>query len=94
MVVLGGGAVAYERSTPLSEAKALPHSLPGWEHRLRVLARIAGGQTHRLTSGATSPLEGAEQQILHSSPLKRGRDPGSETICLPPCYPGKGCTPG
>ena len=50
---------------------------------------IALGQTHRLTSGVTSPLQGAEQRILHFSPLNRGRDPGSQTICLPPCYPGQ-----
>ena len=54
-----------------------------------VLARIARGQTHRLTSGVTFPHQGAEQRILHFSPLERGRDPGSQTICLPPGYPGK-----
>ena len=53
------------------------------------LARIARGQTYHLTSGVTSPLQGAEQRILHVIPLKRGRDPGSQTICLPPGYSGK-----
>ena len=57
-----------------------------------ILARIARGQTNRLTSGVTSPLQGAGQQILHVSPLKRGRDPGSQTMCLTPGYPGKVCT--
>jgi len=53
------------------------------------LARIARGQTYPLTLGVTSPLQGAEQRIWHLSPLKRGRDPGSQTICLPPGYPDK-----
>jgi hypothetical protein len=48
------------------------------------LARIARGQRNRLTSGVASPLQGAEQLNLHFSPLKRGRDPGCQTMCLPP----------
>ena len=55
----------------------------------RFLARIARGQTNRWTYGVTSPLQGAEQRILHFSSLKRGRDPGSQTMCLPPGYPSK-----
>jgi len=54
-----------------------------------VLARIARGQTNRLTSGVTSPLQGAEQRTLHFSPLNRGRDPGSQTIGFPPGDLGK-----
>ena len=52
------------------------------------LARIARGQTNRLTSGVTSP-PGADQRTLHFSPLKWGRDPESQTIFLPPRYQGK-----
>ena len=55
----------------------------------QAIARIARGQTHRLTSGSTTPLQGAAVQNLLFSPLKRGRDPGSQPICLPPRYPGK-----
>ena len=44
-------------------------------------------KTNSLTSGVTSPLQGAEQLILHFSPLKRRRDPGSQTIGLPSAYP-------
>ena len=54
------------------------------------LARIVKGQTYRSTSGFTSPLQGAEVPNQLFSPLKWGRDPRSQTICLPPGYPGKG----
>ena len=47
------------------------------------------GANNFLTSEVTSPLQGAEKHILHFSPLKRGRDPGSPTMCLPLGYPGK-----
>ena len=46
-------------------------------------------QGGRFASGVTSPLQRAEQRILHFSPLKRGRDPGVQTLCLPPGYPAK-----
>ena len=59
-------------------------------HKMWIRARIARGQTNRSTSGVTSPLQRAEHQILHFSPLKRGRDPEKQTMCLPPGYPGKG----
>ena len=65
---------------------------PRTEHPLSsrdLLARIARGQTNRLISGITSPLQGADVQNPLFSPLKQGRDPGSQTICLPPGYPGK-----
>ena len=55
----------------------------------RVHARIARGQTNRSTSGITSPLQGAEVQNPLFSPLKRGRDPESQTMCWPPGYPGE-----
>ena len=57
------------------------------------LPRIARGQTNRLLSGVTSPLQGAEVQNPLFSPLKRGCDPGSQTMCLPPGYPGKTMPP-
>ena len=53
------------------------------------LGRMAKGRTNRLTAWVTSPLQGAEQRILHFSPLNRGHDPGSQTIFLPPGYPAK-----
>ena len=52
-------------------------------------ARIARGETNHLTTGVTFPLQGAEAQNPHFSSLKRGRDPGIQTICLSPRYPGK-----
>ena len=52
-------------------------------------ARIARGGKNHLTTGVTSPLQGAEAQNPHFSSLKRGRDPGIQTICLSPRYPGK-----
>ena len=58
------------------------------------LARIARGQTNRLPAGVTSPLQGAGVQHPLFSPLKRGRDLGSQTICLPPRYLGKGSSSG
>ena len=39
------------------------------------------GANERLTSGVTSPLQGAEVQNPLFSPLKRGCDPGSQTMC-------------
>ena len=66
------------------------HVVAHWECRTHsLLARMARGQTHRLTSGVTSPLQGAEVRHPLFSPLKRGRDPGNQKICLPPGYPGK-----
>ena len=59
------------------------------QDRGATLAQIAREHTYRLTSGVTTPLHGAEQLVLYFSPLKRGRDPGSEAICLPHRYPGK-----
>ena len=53
------------------------------------LSRIARGQANRLTSGVTSPLQGAEETNPLFSPLKRGRDPGKQTMCLPPGCPGE-----
>ena len=58
-------------------------------HRAPVLPDLHLCSEGANNSGVTSPLHGAEQQILHFSPLKRGCDPGSETIWLPPRYPGK-----
>ena len=49
----------------------------------RDLARIARGQTNRLTSEVTSP------RILRFSPLKRGRGPEIQKVFWPPRYPGK-----
>ena len=54
------------------------------------LGWIARGQTNRLTSGVTSPLSGAKVQNPLFCPLKRGCDPDSHTICLPPWLFGQG----
>ena len=42
---------------------------------------MAGEQTKCLTSGVTSPLQGAAVKNPLFSPLKRGRAPGSQMIC-------------
>ena len=57
--------------------------------RGRIPCPDSQGGKNRLTSGVTSPLQGAELQNLLFSPLKLERDSGSQTICLPPRYPGK-----
>ena len=73
----------------LHTAKGKLRQIEAASQRKKILARIARGQTNRLTFGVTSPLQGAEVRILRFSPLKRGRVPGSQTMCLPPDYPGK-----
>ena len=48
-----------------------------------LLARIARGQTNRLTSGVTSPLQRDVVRIVRFSFLKRGGDPGRQTFFCP-----------
>ena len=55
-----------------------------------VLARLARGRTDRLTSGVTSPLQGAEVQNPMFSPLKRVRDPGGQNDAFVPWLSGQG----
>ena len=87
----GVSGLGFEGS-PQGVSLASPCQAPGPFMQSRSgLARNVRGQTDRLTSRVTSPLQGAEVQNPLFSPLKRGRDPGSQTMCLPPGYPGKAC---
>ena len=62
--------------------------LSGWTPAFRCKLN-SGNPCHPAVLARTARGQGAEVQNPLFSPLKRGRDPESQTICLPPGYPGK-----